>query len=109
MGEVPGHWDVKRLRFVLRGIEQGWSPQCESFPAEADEWGVLKAGCVNGPQLDETENKRLPDHLGPATEYEIRAGDVLMSRANTTELLGSAVHVTQVRPKLLDPMILIVE
>ena len=92
---------IKRLRFALRGIEQGWSPLCDNTPADDDEWGVLKAGCVNGSALDESENKRLPETLEPACEYEIRAGDVLMSRANTTDLLGSAVHVGHVRPKLL--------
>ena len=101
IGEVPAHWHVKRLRFALCGIEQGWSPLCDNTPADDDEWGVLKAGCVNGSALDESENKRLPETLGPAREYEIRAGDVLMSRANTTDLLGSAVHVGHVRPKLL--------
>lgn len=34
-------------------------------------------------------------------EYEIHEGDILMSRANTRELLGSAAIVRRVRPRLL--------
>jgi type I restriction enzyme S subunit len=101
LGRVPAHWVVKRLRFALSAIEQGWSPQCDNSPADDDEWGVLKAGAVNGPTLDETENKRLPDTLMPLVEYEIQPGDVIMSRANTKELLGSTVHVESVRRGLL--------
>ena len=83
LGDVPAHWEVKRLKFALEGIEQGWSPQCENQPADEGEWGVLKVGCVNGNEFDPFENKRLPDDLAPISKYEIRTGDILMSRANT--------------------------
>ena len=93
VGEVPAHWKVERLKFQLDGIEQGWSPQCDNMPAQPGEWGVLKAGCVNTEEFDATENKRLPVEVEPLREYEIQSGDVLMSRANTTALVGSAAIV----------------
>jgi type I restriction enzyme, S subunit len=92
---------IRRFRFDLTSIEQGWSPQCDNSLAEPHEWGVLKVGCVNGTEFDESEHKRLPDDLESRTTYEIKPGDVLMSRANTTELLGSAALVRDVRPRLL--------
>lgn len=101
LGQVPEDWKIERLKFHLCRIEQGWSPQCDNTPADEDEWGVMKAGCVNGLFFDENDNKRLPKDLTPLTEYELRPGDVLMSRANTTELLGSTVLVQTVRPRLL--------
>jgi len=101
LGRIPAHWKVWRLRFLLDGIEQGWSPQCDNYPAGPEEWGVLKTGCVNGDRFDETENKRLPDDLHPRVAYEIHPGDFLMSRANTTALVGSAALVREVRPRLL--------
>lgn len=91
LGKVPAHWDVKRIKYVLRKLEQGWSPQCESFPAEDGEWAVLKVGCVNGGRFNENENKALPPELTAIPELSIRRGDVLVSRANTRELVGSAV------------------
>ena len=101
LGEIPAHWEVKRMKFCLDSIEQGWSPTCENRPAELDEWGVLKVGCVNGVKFNPDENKALPAEMQPIPELEIKQGDVLVSRANTRELLGSASVVTKVRPHLL--------
>lgn len=98
---LPPDWRVQRLKFALRSLEQGWSPACDSRPAEKDEWGVLKVGCVNGTEFDPTENKALPSDLQPIRVLEIRPGDILMSRANTRELLGSAVLVRNPPPQLL--------
>ncbi len=83
-----------RLRYRLAGIVQGWSPQCEERPADEGGWGVLKAGCVNYAEFRPEENKRLPADLKPRPAVEVRIGDVLMSRANTRELAGSAALVT---------------
>lgn len=102
LGEVPTHWDVERLKRVVLSIEQGWSPQCENFPAEdPEEWGVLKVGCVNGGIFDAKENKKLPPVLAPMPEYSLKAGDLLISRANTKELVGSAAVVPSNFDRLL--------
>lgn len=102
LGEVPAHWVVCTARRVIRLIEQGWSPECESYPAEEDGWGVLKAGCVNGGFFDASENKTLPSTLKPIPEYEVRAGDILMSRASgSPELVGSTALLGQVRERLM--------
>ena len=101
LGEIPAHWEIVRLKDVVTGIEQGWSPLCENRQADESEWGVLKVGCVNGEDFDETEHKALPAELQPVPDYEIRSGDILMSRANTRELLGSAALVRGVRARLL--------
>ncbi|HEM7895229.1 restriction endonuclease subunit S [Burkholderia cepacia] len=94
LGEVPAHWDVLRIKRVITSIEQGWSPQCENFPVEGvQEWGVMKVGCVNGGVFDASENKKLPSELAPIPEYSLRKGDLLISRANTRELVGSSAVV----------------
>ena len=102
LGRVPQHWEVKRLRFAVTTLEQGWSPQCDNQPADDGCWGVMKVGCVNGDRFDPLENKALPPDLEPKNEYELRPRDILISRANTKELLGSAAIVpSDVRPRLL--------
>lgn len=94
LGEVPAHWDVVQIKRVTRSIEQGWSPQCESFPVESpEEWGVMKVGCVNGGTFRPSENKKLPAELQPMPQYALKRGDLLISRANTRELVGSAAAV----------------
>lgn len=99
--QLPVGWRLARGRDVLWRIEQGWSPQCDAREADDHEWGVLKVGCVNGDRFDAAENKALPSDLAPIEALEVREGDLLMSRANTRELVGSASLVGRVRPRLL--------
>jgi type I restriction enzyme, S subunit len=101
LGEVPAHWRVSPIKQVVDRIQQGWSPQCESDPAEDGEKGVLKVGCVNGGTFRPTENKKLPDGVGAPVDLGIRRDDLLVSRANTRELVGSAAIVLEDYPNLL--------
>lgn len=102
LGEVPEHWGVCSLRRVVAAIEQGWSPECHAREAEENEWGVLKAGCLNGGVFRPSENKALPPELSPDANYEVRMGDVLMSRASgSPELVGSTALVSATRPGLM--------
>lgn len=101
LGQVPEHWGVTSIKRLVSSIEQGWSPDCESRQAEKDEWAVLKVGCVNGGVFRPAENKALPSSLEPKPQLGLRKGDVLVSRANTRELVGGCVVVTQEYPRLL--------
>jgi type I restriction enzyme S subunit len=101
LGEVPEHWKILAARRILMKIEQGWTPESFNRPAENDEWGVLKSGCVNRGIFNESENKALPPKLEIIEEYEVSQGDVLMSRASgSPELIGSVAFVEQTRPRL---------
>ena len=102
LGEIPAHWEVKRIRHIVSNVEQGWSPDCENREATEDEWGVLKAGCVNRGLFLESEHKALPSTLDPILALEIRDGDLLMSRASgSRDLVGSVAIVHKCRPRLL--------
>jgi type I restriction enzyme S subunit len=99
--EAPTGWRVTAFKRALIAMGQGWSPQCESQPAQPGQWGVLKVGCVNGTRFDASENKALPTELQPDLTCVIRKGDVLMSRANTKELVGMAAIVEDDYPHLM--------
>jgi len=102
LGEVPAHWVLKRIKHVTLSFDQGWSPQCENQPVEDDmQPGVLKTGCVNGGIFRSDENKRLPDDLELVSSLTVHAGDLLVSRANTRELVGSAAVPTVSYPNLM--------
>ncbi|KAA0018182.1 hypothetical protein F0A16_10665 [Salinicola corii] len=102
LGEVPAHWRVKRIKHVVCSFEQGWSPQCENVPVGSKkEWGVLKVGCVNHGRFDCQENKKLPDNLSPRHDLTVKTDDVLISRANTRELVGSCAVPTIDYPNLM--------
>jgi type I restriction enzyme S subunit len=89
------------LSRIVSEIENGKSPQCESRPALENEWGVLKVGAVSFGNFNPNENKALPSAQPYSAHYEVHPGDFLMSRANTTELVGACAIVDQTRPKLL--------
>jgi type I restriction enzyme S subunit len=99
-GETPTN-DWIPLSHYVESIENGWSPACESRPANSDEWGVVKVGCVTSGSYNPRENKALPSHLQPVPRYEIRTGDFLMSRANTSELVGACAVVEETPSKLM--------
>lgn len=99
-GETPAS-DWVALRTYVAEIENGRSPQCETRPATPDEWGVLKVGSVSFGTFDESEQKALPVSVRFDPRYEVKPGDFLMSRANTTDLVGACAIVHRTRPKLL--------
>ena len=90
-----------RLRDVIANLENGWSPKCHDRPAEPDEWGVLKLGAVSFGVFNPEENKTLPRHLEPRPHLEVKPGELLISRANVTRLVGAIALIGETRPKLM--------
>lgn len=101
IGEVPEDWDVVPLGDILEGIDAGWSPRCASEPAKPGEWGVLKVSSVSWGTFRAQENKRLLDGAKPRPEIVIAPGDLLLSRANTRELVARTVIVHLTPPRLM--------
>jgi type I restriction enzyme S subunit len=102
LGDVPIHWEVRRLRALVDRIEQGVSPQAEAGLAEDGTWGVLKSGCVNRGIFRDTEHKRLPPEFPVDPSLAVKIGDVLVSRAcGSPSLVGSTGRITQLRYQLI--------
>lgn len=102
LGKVPSHWIVRKIKYNVNEIGQGWSPQCESSPvSDSDKWGVVKVGCVNGGVFNSNQNKQLPDELEPRVEFSIKKNELLVSRANAKEWVGSAAVPKKDYPNLL--------
>lgn len=98
---IPNGWLWIRFGKIASHIEAGWSPMCEKRPKEGEEWGVLKISAVSWDVFNPSENKALPSNLNPRPEYEVKPNDFLMSRANTSELVGKSVIVEDTIPKLM--------
>lgn len=54
---------------------------------------VLKISAITSGQYRESQSKPLPPGYEPAAEHIVRKGDVIISRANTTELVGASALV----------------
>ena len=101
LGWIPKEWEVHRLGDHLERIEQGWSPDCETEPASAGEWGVLKTTSVVWEGFNCIENKRLPRQMPPLPQYEVQVEDVLMTRGGPNSRVGVVAHVKQTTDKLM--------
>ena len=102
LGDIPKHWEVRRLKTLVYRIEQGISPQASGFLAEGDSWGVLKSGCVNHGVFRQTEHKQLAKGFTVDPAIVVKVGDVLISRAcGSPKLVGSVGKVQFLHYKLI--------
>jgi type I restriction enzyme S subunit len=101
IGLLPNDWEVTSLGSVLKDIGGGFSPKCPSRPAGLNEWGVLKVSAVTSGVFLPNENKVLPPGLTPEPAIEVKAGDLLITRSNTVELVGMTCYVEETRPRLV--------
>lgn len=101
LGRIPVEWEVKRLGSLLSSINQGWSPDCDSDPADQGEWGVLRTTAVVWEGYQDDENKALPPMLAPRPRLEIQTGDLLMTRAGPNSRVGVIAYVYSTRCKLM--------
>ncbi len=99
--ELPEGWEWIRFGSVINSSEAGWSPSCDGVARTGDAWGVLKVSAVSWGEFRSNENKALPVELAARTEIEVKAGDFLLSRANTEELVARSVVVNNPEPKLM--------
>ena len=98
---LPASWRIARVKHLTLSVDQGISPQCESRPPDDGEWGVLKVGCVNTGDFNAMESKALPNDIEPIESITLLKGDVLISRANTKNLVGRAAMADKDYPRLM--------
>jgi len=88
--QVPPAWCWVRFGDLVTNADAGWSPKSEGFPKSGDNWGVLKVSAVSWDKFLPEENKQLPAGVTPPEAARIHAGDFLISRANTSELVANS-------------------
>jgi type I restriction enzyme S subunit len=98
---LPPGWSWGQLGDVIKRIEAGRSLEYNSRPARGDEWGVIKTSAMTRGAFRETENKAVRAGARIDEECEIRAGDILLCRANSPGHIGATVQVAACRPRLL--------
>ena len=96
-----GAWNRIKLAIAIDSIDSGWSPQCSDQPAKPDEWGILKTTSVVWSGYIEEANKRLLPGFEPREHIEVKARDILITRAGPSERVGVVAHVDRTRPMLM--------
>ena len=97
----PESWRLTTLGELLTRIEAGKSFKAVPRPAVEDEWGVIKVSAMTWGSFRQGENKALPAGMRFDPTFEIAEGDLLLSRANTSEYVGATVLVPATRRGLL--------
>lgn len=104
LGNIPKHWSIRRIKFLIEELTQGSSPQASNCPAEVDQLGILKLSAISRGQFRRTENKALRQPEENEVHADsLRAGDVLITRSNTPLRVGDACIVPNDEPNLLIP------
>jgi type I restriction enzyme S subunit len=101
IGQAVGCFRFVNLGSLLTSIDTGHSPDLEDKPAGSGQWGVLKVSAVGREGFRSQENKRVEVSDLIDASIEVRQGDLLMTRANTPELVGLSCVVNEVRPGLM--------
>jgi type I restriction enzyme S subunit len=103
LGEIPTHWEIRRIKFVTDALDQGSSPIAANAPAGPDELGILKLSAVSKGRFKREENKALREAGEEEQAFALREGDVLITRGNTPELVADVACVPHDEPNLLLP------
>lgn len=98
---LPMGWRIAKIGELLSAIEAGKSLDGLKRPADPTEVGVLKLSAVSSGTFRPSENKALPPGVQTAGVPRIRKGDLLISRANTTELVGAVAIADDDYPNLM--------
>jgi type I restriction enzyme, S subunit len=96
-----GSWSLVPLGTALLGIDAGHSPNAEDIPAGPGQWGVLKVSAVGQDGFRPEENKVVHYQGLHNPAFCVRQGDLLMTRANTSELVGRSCIVGETPPGLM--------
>lgn len=95
LGEVPEHWEVKRLKHYIQHLNSGASVNSDNMPTEDGFPGILKTSCVYGDVFRPEENKRVVEEEVSRVFCPLVGDSLVISRMNTPELVGSCGYVAQ--------------
>jgi len=100
---VPHSWAIVPLESIITGLRGGVSVSGINRAASSNEPGVLKLSAVSYGLFRPSENKAVigadASQLGPS----VRKDTILISRSNTTELVGACVYIETDFPRLYLP------
>ena len=93
IGDIPEHWEAKKLKYIIDYIESGTSVNAGNVPAQTNEFGVLKTSAVSKYVFDATENKTVVSEEMDKVSCPVRKNTIIVSRMNTPELVGACGYV----------------
>jgi type I restriction enzyme S subunit len=99
----PKGWDFEELGELIERFEAGVNFPPISEKELCSPWRVLKVSATTWGEFDPYESKPIKPSTIFADTLIVRRGDLIMSRANTTDLVGAVALVEQEPPRVLLP------
>ncbi|MCI5145432.1 MAG: restriction endonuclease subunit S [Candidatus Electrothrix sp. AR3] len=96
----PMGWKMVRLSDVVKRLDGG--KNIAKSETETD-YRVLKVSAVTYGEYRPQESKYLPAEFNVPESYLVRKGDLLISRANTVELIGATAYVWETPERIMLP------
>ncbi|WP_051540862.1 restriction endonuclease subunit S [Ahrensia sp. 13_GOM-1096m] len=103
LGDVPAHWEVKRLKYLISDLESGVSVNASDQSANKNEIAVLKTSCVYTRSFRADENKTVVPEEIRRVKCPVRKNAIIISRMNTPELVGASAVVLDDSPNVFLP------
>ena len=86
----PKGWKCNQLGELIQELQGGRSLQAGNG---ASEFRILKVSSVTNGHFDPSKSKPAPDEYIPPRSHIVQVGDLLISRANTSALVGATALV----------------
>lgn len=93
LGEMPDHWQVKRLKFIFPRLFSGVSVNSDNSPSLDGSTAILKTSCVYGNHFNPGENKRVIETEIDRVACPVTRDSLVISRMNTPELVGNCGYI----------------
>jgi type I restriction enzyme S subunit len=103
VGWIPENWSVVKLRDLIRNLDAGTSVKGDDRQRVDGEKAVLKVSSASYGTFLPSEHKVIDEADLDRVDTYPKAGHVIISRANTYELVGASVFVEQDYPDLFLP------
>jgi type I restriction enzyme, S subunit len=98
--KVPKGWAVVSVSDLISHFDSGVSVNGENYPAADSEYGVLKVSAVTDGVFRPFENKYISGIELQRAAIHPKAHRILMSRANSPELVGASAYLDKDYPFL---------
>ncbi|MFN8576367.1 MAG: restriction endonuclease subunit S [Candidatus Sericytochromatia bacterium] len=97
------NWDYKEVREFVEKFETGKSIQSLDSEMHFSKNRILKISAVTYGLFKPDESKPIDNSYSPLEKHFVRKGDLLFSRANTSELIGATAYVFENYDNLILP------
>ena len=104
LGEIPEHWEVKPLKYLVKDLLSGVSVNSHDVPiTNNEEFGILKTSCVYDYTFRPIQNKQVLKEEYNRVKCSVEKDTIIISRMNTPELVGASGYVSKDYPNLFLP------